>query len=569
MTTSSRPGRSRIKWLVAALVTVLVVGTAAGATLVLTADAGDPAVLGWTPADSVAYSELRLDLPGSQSAELAKVMKAFPGFEDQAAFPVKLSEVLDQLVGKASDGKMSYKTDIAPWFGGQVAASIGPIPASADAKAARALLLVSVKDAAKATAWVDALVKDKGATTSTDTYNGVTITLLTPPAGSADKLKDVQGAYAVLGPVLAVGDVPSVRAAIDTKGKTGLATNAQFKDAAASLSGDRLGFGYVDGAAIAKGAQGLLQNGSASSPRLPAFATDMVVPWAVAAVRAEGGSFVIDTRSPHLSATGPAKIAESALPGLLPATTVFLAEGHDVGAALARTKEALASDPDLKGAVKQVEDALALVGGFDAVTGWIGEAGVAITRDGDKIGGGVVVTPTNRAAADRLLAQLKAFIALGGSSMGLTVKDEDYKGTTITVVSLGGLGGLLGGATNGALQAPADLSIAYAVTDDVVALGYGSDFVKAVLDSKGGDSLAKTGRFAAALKQAGPTHASLVWVDVAAVRDLAESMVPAADRADYDANMKPYLAGFDTVIGTTTPGDKIDAGTLIIRTTGG
>ena len=566
----SRPGRSKIKWLVAALVTVLVVGTAAGATLVLTADAGNPAVLDWTPANSVAYSELRLDLPGSQSSELAKVMKAFPGFEDQAAFPVKLSEVLDQLVGKATDGKMSYKTDIAPWFGGQVGASVGPIPTSVDAKEARALLLVSVKDATKATAWVDALVKDKGATTSTDTYNGVTITLVTPPAGTADGMKDMQGAYAVLGPVLAVGDVTSVKAAIDTKGKTGLATNAQFKEAEASVSGDRLGFGYVDGAAIAKGAQALLPDVAASMiPKLPTFATDMIVPWAVAAVRAEGGAFVIDTRSPHLSASGPAKIAESALPGLVPATTVFLAEGHDVGAALARTKEALAADPDLKGAVKQVEDALALVGGFDAVTGWIGEAGVAITRDGDKIGGGVVVTPTDSAAAAKLLAQLKAFIALGGSSMGLTVKDVDYNGTTITVVGLDGLGGLLGGATNGAVQAPADLSIAYAVTDEVVVLGYGTDFVKAVLDSKGGESLAKTERFAAALKQAGPKHAALVWLDVAAMRGLAESMVPEADRADYDANMKPYLAGFDSVIGTTTPGDKIDAGTLIIRTTGG
>ena len=45
-------------------------------------------------------------------------------------------------------------------------------------------------------------------------------------------------------------------------------------------------------------------------------------------------------------------------------------------------------------------------------------------------------------------------------------------------------------------------------------------------------------------------------------------MVPAADRSDYDANLKPYLEAFDTVIGTTIPGDEIDSGTLIIRVTG-
>jgi hypothetical protein len=124
---ASRPGRSRLKWLVAAVVTVLVVGTAAGATLMLTAASGDPAVLAWAPADSIVYAEARLDLPGDQRAELAKAMTAFPGFDDQAAFPVKLNEALDMLVGQASNGTMSYQADIASWFGGQVSVSMGPM----------------------------------------------------------------------------------------------------------------------------------------------------------------------------------------------------------------------------------------------------------------------------------------------------------------------------------------------------------------------------------------------------------------------------------------------------------
>ena len=121
---------------------LLVAGTAAGATLLLTSDSGDPAVLACTPADSVAYAELRLDLPGSQSAELAKVMKAFPGFEDQAAFPMKLSEALDLLVGQATDGQQGYKNDIEPWFGGQIGVSAGPLPTTADPAAARAVAAV-------------------------------------------------------------------------------------------------------------------------------------------------------------------------------------------------------------------------------------------------------------------------------------------------------------------------------------------------------------------------------------------------------------------------------------------
>ena len=568
-TVGARPGRSRLKWLAAGLVTLLVVGTAAGATLLLTSDSGDPAVLAWTPADSVAYAELRLDLPGTQDAELAEVMKAFPGFQDQAAFPVKLSEALDQLVGQATSGKQSYRNDIEPWFGGQIGASVGPLPETADPNAARALVLLSVKDGAKATAWIDGLVKAEGAAMATETYNGVTITTVTPPAGSGVEAAGMKAAYAVLGPVLALGDLTSVKAAIDTKGTSGLPTDTQFKEAEASVTGDRLAFAYVDTAAIAEGAVKLAGDAAAALPDLPSMLQGWMTPWAVAAVRAENGAFIIETRSPHAKTAGPPQNAVSKIPGLVPPTTVFLAEGQDVGKTLAQVKQQLASDPQLADALEQVDAALALVGGFDAATGWIGEAGVALTRDGDQVGGEVVVVPTDPAAADRLMGQLKAFLQLGGAQAGITVTEEAYGGTTITVVNLGGLGGLLGAATDGAVQAPAELSIAYAVTDEVVVLGYGTDFVKGVLDARTGDSLAKTERFSAALAKVGKSNAALVWVDVAGIRGFAEGMIPSDARGDYDANAKPYLAAFDSIIGTMTPGETIDSGTIIISATGG
>src|SRR3954467_14684025 len=180
-----RPGRSPIRWLLAAVVTLAVAGTAAAATLLLTGSSGDPAVLAWTPKQTVAYTELRLDLPGDQSAELAKVMQAFPGFDDQAAFPTKLNEALDQLVKGATDGKQSYTEDIAPWFGGQISVSVGALPKAGDASNTRVLLLISTRDAAKAQAWADEYVKQDGATISTETYNGVTITTGTPSGGSS------------------------------------------------------------------------------------------------------------------------------------------------------------------------------------------------------------------------------------------------------------------------------------------------------------------------------------------------------------------------------------------------
>ncbi len=562
---AARPGRSRLKWVVAGVISLLVVFAAVGAASLLTSDSGDPSVLAWTPADSVAYAEFRLDLPGSQGAELAKVMKAIPGFEDQAAFPVKLSEALDQLVGQATDGSQSYKTDIEPWFGGQVGASVGPLPATADAAGARALVLLSVTDATKASAWADGLVASEGGTTATKTYNGVTITTVSPPAGSSGMAADAHGAYAVTGPVLAIGDLASVKAAIDTGGKTGLPTDNQFQDAEASLTGDRLGFAYVDTAAIVKGATNLAGPAAEALPELPAMVQDFVAPWAAASISVRDGAFVVDTRSPHVESAGAPQNAVSKIPSLVPPTTVFLAEGHDVGKTIKQVKDQLAADPSLGDAVKQVDDALALVGGFDAATGWIGEAGIALTVDGDKVGGGVVIVPTDAAAADKLLGQLKALLQLGGAQAGITVTEEPYAGTTITVI---GLGGLAGDVSMFDAPVPADLSIAYAVTDDVVVIGYGTDFVKGVLDASTGASLATTERFSTALDKAGKSNSAMFWVDVAGIRGFIEGMVPADARSDYDANAKPYLAAFDSIIGTTVPGETIDSGTVIISVVG-
>ena len=566
------PGRSRLRWLVAGIVTLLVVGTAAGATFLLTRDAGDPDVLAWTPADSVVYTEARLDLPGSQQAELAKVMSAFPGFDDQAAFPTKLAEALDQLVKRASDDKMGYQADIEPWFGGQVSMSIGPLPSAADPTQVRALVLASVKDATKAGAWAEELLTETGATTSTETYDGITITRVVPPAGSDAAGADVTGAYALFGPVIALGDPASIKAAIDTKGTGGLPTHDQFTAASGSVSGDRLGFLYLNAAAIAQGAQGLAGDTGATMPELPAMFDDLSAPWVVMAVRAEDGAIVVDTRQPHVDKLGPAVATESKVAALVPASTVFLATGHEVGAGLERLRALAAEDPELADGVKQLEDSLALIGGVDALIGWIGDAGIAITRDGDELAGGLVVTPTDKAAADRLLTQLRGFLALAGESAGIKVTDEDHDGTTVTSITIENVGDLVGAATGGSLDGPEDVPdsivIAYAVSDEVVTIGYTADFVKAVLDTRGGESLATTDRFKGMLDRADKVHGSLSWVDVAAIRDLVEGMIPDAERGEYDADVKPYLAAFDAIIATSVPGDDLDTGTIVMRVVG-
>ena len=508
----ARPGRSKLKWLVAGLVVLLVAGTAAGATLLLTSDSGDPTVLAYTPADSVAYAELRLDLPGSQSAELAEIMKAFPGFEDQAAFPVKLSEALDLLVGQGHRWQAGLQdrhravVRRADRSEHRVRSPRRPIPLPRAASSCSAS-----RTPPRPRAWADGLAAKSGAATTTETYGGETITLVEPAAGT--DAKGMQAAYAVIGPVLAIGDPTSVKAVIDTDGKTGLNTNAQFKEASASVTGDRLGFAYVDLATLAKSAHGPRWRGSPMlMPSLPISLEGLTPPWVAGAVRAEDGAFVMETRSPHQASAGPATNAESKLPGVLPPTTVFLAEGHDVGKTLSPVKEQLAGVPELKDARRSRSTTRSRSSAASRRSP-AGSARPALRSRSTA----TTIARRARHRPDRRRGRRQAVEPAQGLHPARRRPGRPHRhrggrttGPRSRSSTSSGLGGLVGGMSDGAVAAPTDLKIAYAVTDEVVVLGYGTDFVKGVIDAAAGESLADTERFATALTQAGKEHAVAV-----------------------------------------------------------
>ena len=155
-------------------------------------------------------------------------MKAFPGFDDQAAFPVKLDEILDQLVGQALGRRaVVHRPTSSRGSAARSASASGPIPTSVDASEAR-VARAAERQRRRQGAGVDrtAWSAEDGATSTTeDLQRHVTITLVDAPGDvPAMGLGDTQGAYAVVGPVLAMGDVASVKAVIDTGGTTGLST---------------------------------------------------------------------------------------------------------------------------------------------------------------------------------------------------------------------------------------------------------------------------------------------------------------------------------------------------------
>jgi uncharacterized protein DUF3352 len=574
------PPRSRVRWVAALALVALIVGVTALATLSLIGSSPTSTVVRYVPTDSLAYGELRLDLPGDQRQKVGEFLSKFPGFADQAALDSKLDEVLDRLLTQGTDGKQTYTRDIKPWFDGELAFSLGPLPADANAPtgsgskgAPRALLLLSVKDEALARSWFTKTMSDKGVSGTPDTYQGVALTTFASPDDAT-----AQAAFGIVdGKVAIVGDVASVKAAIDTKGGSALAKDPGFVAGKAAMAGDDVGFAFVDlrtllSAAVAR------TEAMTSAPPLNDALLALVPDWAAFRLRVEGDALVMDSAMPHVDAApGPADNRANGVAAYAPPSTIAFAAGNDYGTTLTETIALYRKDPALADVFKSVDQAANLLGGLDKSVGWMGDTGLVIARTGDSVEGGIVSIPKDAAAGRQLLTTLRSFVTLGGSQYGITVREEQHAGTTITILDLGtaaDLGALAGGL--GGLPvpsgAPSDLpaghiEISYAAPDGAVIIGSSPDFVRHALDAGAGQSLADDARFTALVGRVGAAHTAISFVDVAAVRALVEGQLGKAtpkERADYEESVKPFLTPFDAFIGATVTGGALDQQHAII-----
>jgi hypothetical protein len=475
-------------------------------------------------------------------------------------------------VSDASDGKQTFTQDIKPWFDGQLAFAVGPLPAmtgddpQAAAKDARGLLLASIKDAALARSWFTSTLQEAGVTGSTETYNGTELTTFSGPA----KLP-TDAAFAIADDKVAiVGDVASVKAAIDTNGSSAVATSEPVKAAQGALAGDDLGFMFVDVRSLVTAAT---EAAGASASPIPEAFLALVPDYVAGRVRVEGDAVRVDAINPHNDAApGPDANHANGVAAFAPPTSVAMVAGNDVGATITDWIELLEQEPSLAEAYQQIEGAVGMLGGFDGLVGWMGDTGVVVNAAGDTIEGGIVSIPADAAQARQLFTTLRSFLALGGSQAGVTVTDETYNGQTITVVDLGSLRDLAGlaGALGGSDAIPADPSdlpdepirLAYVVTDEVVAIGSSADFIKHVLDAGAGASLADDARFKGLVERAGGAHRAVTFVDIAAIRGKVEELMAtsasAEERAEYEESVKPFLVPFDAVISTNAVDGGLD-----------
>ena len=184
---------------------------------------------------------------------------------------------------------------------------------------------------------------------------------------------------------------------------------------------------------------------------------------------------------------------------------------------------------------------------------------------------GFVIVSADPDKASNLFGTLKTFISLGGGTVGLSVRDEAYGGTTITTVTvdltkLGGVaGGLSGGAIDGLPIPEGSVEFSFAVADDVVVIGTGPGFVKHVLDTDSGTSLDTNQAFTDAVGRIGRDATGVTFVDIASIRTAIEGTLSRNGAlTDYTTDVQPFLEPFVAMAATSTVGADLDTLTTII-----
>lgn len=555
-------GRNGLRWGLA-LVGILIVAAASFAIVSLVG--GRPstsAAMGYMPAGTVTYSEVRLDLPGDQRTKLASFLKVFPGFSDPSAIDPKLNELLDRFVRAATHDQQTWTSDIKPWFGGQLAFGAGlpqtPLQGSSTAAANSGLAVATITDRAKAITWV--LKTGDNATINRSTY------------GDADLLIPAEGggtfAVAINDKVMLAGTTVAVKAAIDGGGKGTFEQNDDVKAALATVDKDYVVVTVVRTRALADEYVKLIaasQPGILDRTQIDETVLAMVPAWQASSGRFENDAVVMTSTSPSWAIGFDGANRASDLVGHVPAKTLVYLDSHDVGPALTAVIAKFRALPETKAAFAQFDQVMSLLGGSDAVFGWWGDTAVVVSQlDDGTIGGGLVVHPRDAAAAARLFSSLSGFLALGGGSSGIATRTEDHNGTKVTIIDLSGVPGIV----SAGLPPGYKPEFAWASNADVAVVGYGSAFVEAVLDAGPGKSLADDARFKALLGRVGADNLGMSFVDIAAIRafvePLAQGAVPADKWAQYVKEIQPYLKPLDAVISTVRKDGSLDRSTNML-----
>ena len=546
---TARPSR----WQMAAVAGVVLLAAGIGVVLGVNLTGGRGAGLGlsagYVPASAPLYLEARLDLPGAQRANLRALIERFPEADADALLSDALATTLDDAL---SGSGFTYSADVAPWFDGRAAMAMLAFPSMTQPTMGppSMVFLLGVRDtvlAASAADRIRAAATSQGASFSSSEVHGTTVWTADSTAIDMPMSGGASLAYALTDDQLVLGSgLDAVTAALNVHAgeADALADRAEVRDLGGHLPVEVAGLVTVDlESALADLRTSLEQQapemGGAYDQLLASTPT-----FAMASVSFDADAVRFDAVSTSPADGSTVTNTTRDLADQVPSDAVFFADAGNVGDGLTAMVAGLRAALDASGADAGSLDTLTAALGADPeqFVSWIGDAAVAAGFDGSQPYMGMVLEAADPDAARQRMGQLRALVGLAAldSSSGISVSTDTVAGAEVTTVSFDSSGGSFGDVPMG-LNA---VALQWAVDGDRVVIGLGDQFVGRVLNLDATDSLGASARFGAAVERLGADTTGLFFVDLAAIRDAAATMLPSEMRAQYDA-AAPMLAPFD------------------------
>jgi hypothetical protein len=286
-----------------------------------------------------------------------------------------------------------------------------------------------------------------------------------------------------------------VKKAVDSNGDGKLADDDQFKAAFKLATDDYVTFTFMDYQASLASYLDMVKS-LGGSDALDKTAVDdelvsLVPAWFGSVGRFESDALVASSAFPSVDIGYDGHNKKSTLLGWAPPDTIAYGEVHDAGAAITALPDRFRKLPEGKQVLDQVDATTGI--GLNGIFGWWGDTALVVSADSaGKLGGGLVIAPTDAAAGKTAADSLRGLLAIGGGQAGIKLHDVQHGDATITVVDFSGAPG-----TPATFPAGYKPELAFTFTDQVVVIGYGQSFVESVLDAGPGPSLADDAHFIA------------------------------------------------------------------------
>lgn len=473
------------------------------------------------PAGASVYGEATIRPEGDQKQAVDTILSRFPGGGEAGE---KLKGLLEKAF-RESDAPISFKKDIEPWLGDDMAFFVSELDPQSGKAAAAALIATDDEDQAQAT-----IEKAAGGKLTRKTYKDVEYMT----AESEDGAAGVFEGFVVIGTEL------GVKAAIDaSKGGKKLSDDEAYDKAIEGATDDRLGLVYVDARQLFR---------SLPTASIAGFEALKDAEPIVATFDADDDGVLVEAEVSEEVAKSLGTVGEGTeLLNGLPAGSWFATAQGNFGETLDGIVDSLGAS---LGGRDVIEQQFRAATGLDLqkdVTAWMD--GVAIFARGttlDELDGALIVETSDEAASGRLIAAVERLAReQGGGS-----------------VEVGRLSVPGGGDGFSAQVAGVPKPLHLFQRDGRVVLAYG-DAGKDAVDPS--ETLGDSADFAEARDSLGSDYEISFLVQVAPILAIVDSTDAASDANWQEA--KPYLEPLSALVaGSADEGDNVrSAFKLIVK----